>query len=48
VHLVERIRPEMKFDGIDALVARIRADIETARTATEHEKPDPAALGAWA
>jgi riboflavin kinase/FMN adenylyltransferase len=48
VHLVERIRPEMKFDGIDALVARIRADIETARRATEHEKPDPAALGAWA
>lgn len=47
VHLVERIRPEMKFDGIEALVARIRADIETARRATEHEKPDPAALGVW-
>src|SRR6201999_77249 len=36
VHLVERIRAEMKFDGIDALVATIRADIETARGATEH------------
>jgi len=47
LHLVERIRPEMKFDGIDALVARIRADIETARRATEHEMPDPGALGAW-
>lgn len=48
LHLVERIRVEMKFDGVDALVARIRADIEMARRATEHEKPDPAALGAWA
>ena len=47
VHLVERLRPEMKFDGIDALVARIRADIDTARRVTEHEVPDPAAHGAW-
>jgi riboflavin kinase/FMN adenylyltransferase len=47
VHLVERIRPEMKFSGVDELVGRIRADIDTARRMTEHEKPAPAALGAW-
>ncbi len=47
VHLVGRIRPEMKFSGVEELVARIRADIETARHATEQEIPDPAALGAW-
>lgn len=47
VHLTERIRPEMKFSGVDELVARIRADIEIARRATASETPDPAALGAW-
>jgi riboflavin kinase/FMN adenylyltransferase len=29
--LVERIRPEMKFPGVDALVRQVKADIETAR-----------------
>jgi riboflavin kinase/FMN adenylyltransferase len=47
IHLVDRIRPEMKFAGVDELVTRIRADIETARRTTAHEAPDPAALGAW-
>jgi riboflavin kinase/FMN adenylyltransferase len=31
VELVERIRGEQKFDGIDALVAQIRADVERAK-----------------
>ena len=47
VHLTERIRPEMKFSGVDELVTRIRADIDTARRATASETPDPAAQGAW-
>jgi riboflavin kinase/FMN adenylyltransferase len=47
VHLTERIRPEMKFSGVQELVARIRADIETARRVTASETPDPMALGAW-
>jgi riboflavin kinase/FMN adenylyltransferase len=47
VHLTERIRPEMKFSGVEELVARIRADIETARRMTASEVPDPGALGAW-
>lgn len=31
VAFVQRIRAEMKFDGVEALVAQIRRDIETAR-----------------
>jgi riboflavin kinase/FMN adenylyltransferase len=47
VHLVNRIRPEQRFSGVDALVARIKEDIETARRETATESPDPAARGAW-
>jgi riboflavin kinase/FMN adenylyltransferase len=47
VHLVSRLRPEMKFSGVEELVTRIRADIESARHATAREVPDPGALGAW-
>jgi riboflavin kinase / FMN adenylyltransferase len=47
LHLVSRIREERKFDGIDALVAQIRADVETARRATADRAPDPDARGAW-
>ena len=37
VHLVERIRPEMKFPSVEELVSRIFADIETARRTTARE-----------
>jgi riboflavin kinase/FMN adenylyltransferase len=47
LHLVDRIRSEQKFGSLDALVAQIRADIETARAQTADRKPDPAARGAW-
>jgi riboflavin kinase / FMN adenylyltransferase len=47
IHLVDRIRPEQKFASLDALVAQIRADIETARTQTASRLPDPSAGGAW-
>ena len=32
VEFVERLRAEMKFDSIDALIAQMRADVEKART----------------
>jgi riboflavin kinase/FMN adenylyltransferase len=47
VHLVERIRDERRFASLDELVAQIRRDIDTARSATSACKPDPAAGGAW-
>ncbi len=47
LHLVKHIRPEQRFSGVDALIAQIRADIETAKGATAAETPDPAAAGAW-
>jgi riboflavin kinase/FMN adenylyltransferase len=31
VEMVERLRGEQRFSGVDALVAQIRADIEQAR-----------------
>ncbi len=33
LELVRRLRAEKKFDGVEALIAQIRADIEAARTA---------------
>jgi riboflavin kinase/FMN adenylyltransferase len=32
VALIEHLRPEMKFDGVDALVAQMNADSDRART----------------
>jgi riboflavin kinase/FMN adenylyltransferase len=46
LHLVERIRDERKFGSLEALVAQIRLDIETARTATRDRVPcSPNGLG---
>lgn len=46
LHLVERIRDEQKFGSLEALVAQIRLDIETARAATHDRVPcSPNGLG---
>jgi riboflavin kinase / FMN adenylyltransferase len=47
VHLVDRLRPEQKFAGIDALKAQIARDAEEARARLAALAPDPAAEGAW-
>jgi riboflavin kinase/FMN adenylyltransferase len=47
VHLIERLRPEQKFTGIDALKAQIARDAEEARSRLAERAPDPAAEGAW-
>ena len=47
VHLVTRLRPEQRFDGLDALKAQIAGDAEAARTALAAAVPDAAAAGAW-
>jgi riboflavin kinase/FMN adenylyltransferase len=47
VHLVEHIRPEKRFAGLDALKAQIAEDAARAREATASVKPDPEANAAW-
>ncbi len=47
VHLVERLRDERKFSGLDELVAQIGRDMQAARAVTSTRKPDPSALPAW-
>jgi riboflavin kinase/FMN adenylyltransferase len=47
VHLVARLRPEQKFDGLDALKAQIARDAEAARARIADLAPDPAAHGAF-
>lgn len=46
VHLVARLRSEAKFDGLDALVAQMRRDVDAARAILAERRPDPA-NGAW-
>lgn len=46
VHLLARLRPEAKFDGLDPLVAQMRVDVDQARTLLASLQPDPA-TGAW-
>ncbi|MBM4363393.1 MAG: riboflavin biosynthesis protein RibF, partial [Deltaproteobacteria bacterium] len=48
VHLLSFLRPEHRFPSLEALVVRIREDVETARRRAEGEAPDPLAGGAWA
>jgi riboflavin kinase/FMN adenylyltransferase len=48
VHLVERLREERRFDGIEALRAQIDADSRAAREVLAAWAADPAAGGAWA
>jgi riboflavin kinase / FMN adenylyltransferase len=47
VHLIEHLREERKFSGLDELKAQIQSDIQQARKALAEPKPDPAAHGAW-
>jgi riboflavin kinase / FMN adenylyltransferase len=47
VHLVARIREEMRFPGLDALKAQIARDAEAARAMLATLAPDPRASGAW-
>lgn len=46
VHLIARLRAEAKFDGLDALVAQMRRDVDAARAILAERRPDPA-LGSW-
>ncbi|MFZ5892146.1 MAG: bifunctional riboflavin kinase/FAD synthetase [Myxococcota bacterium] len=48
VHLIEHLRPEQRFSGLDALKEQIARDVERARTVLEGMTPDPNACGAWA
>ncbi len=48
LHLVSRLRDEVRFPSLPALVEQIRRDVEATRTATASAEPDPAAGGAWA
>lgn len=47
VHLIERLRPEQKFDGIAALKAQIARDADDARARLARLVADPSAEGAW-
>lgn len=47
VHLVDRLRPEQKFAGLDALKAQIGRDAQEARARLAECSLDPAAEGAW-
>ena len=47
VHVVDRLRPEQKFAGIEALKAQIARDADDARARLAPLVADPAAEGAW-
>lgn len=47
VHLVEKLRDEVRFDGIEALRSQLEADKHAARTALAACAADPGAGGAW-
>lgn len=46
-HLIEKLRPEQRFPGLDALKAQIAHDVERARLVLSSVSADPAARGAW-
>ncbi|MBK9259184.1 MAG: bifunctional riboflavin kinase/FMN adenylyltransferase [Polyangiaceae bacterium] len=48
VHLVQHLRPEKRFTGIDMLRAQIIEDSKRARAVLADVRPDPNARGAWA
>jgi riboflavin kinase/FMN adenylyltransferase len=48
VHLVQHLRSEKRFSGIDMLKAQIIEDSARARATLSDIRPDPNALGAWA
>ncbi len=45
VHLLERLREERRFDGVEALRAQLTLDLEAARAATAEVRPEPRAPG---
>ena len=47
VHLIERLRPEQKFAGIEALKAQIARDADDALARLAPLEADPSAEGAW-
>ncbi len=47
VHVVERLRDELRFPDITALKAQLAADVVAAQSALDGRQPDPAAGGAW-
>jgi riboflavin kinase/FMN adenylyltransferase len=47
VHLITRLRPEQRFESLDALKAQITRDAEQARAALADLVPDPNASGAF-
>jgi riboflavin kinase/FMN adenylyltransferase len=47
VHLIEKLRPEQRFPGLDALKAQIEEDAKRARIVLSRVSADPAARGAW-
>jgi len=47
LHLVERLREERRFAGLEELKSQIVKDIADARTAVAKRRPDPEAGGAW-
>jgi riboflavin kinase / FMN adenylyltransferase len=47
VHLIERLRPEQRFAGLDALKAQIARDAAAARARLSALEPDPEARGAY-
>lgn len=48
VHLVQHLRPEKRFSGIDMLKAQIIEDSTRARAVLSDIRPDASAQGAWA
>lgn len=48
VHLLQKLRDERKFEGLDALKQQIALDAAEADRVARSRTPDPAAGGAWA
>lgn len=48
VHLVSRLRPELRYPDLDALRQQMTLDAQGARAALEGWDPDPLAAGGWA
>ena len=48
VHLVQHLRLEKRFSGLDMLKAQINEDSARARAVLADVRPDPNARGAWA
>jgi riboflavin kinase/FMN adenylyltransferase len=47
VHLIERLRPEKRFEGLGELKAQIARDASDARASLARIEPSPVARGAW-